>query len=597
MRALEEEKNPVPVSTLQKEKLTVSTGVDRIDVPMPMFGGLYQLGHNRLHIVKCTTEWNQKTISGDNCGVCLVERKAIIDNINQRVRNRLGNTEDVQQEEPPDYYIPDHKALRTFLGKKFTEKTNETADRESSVPDDVNKDRMKLQAKGSSLMKSNYQMRMLSRLQLHNKSRQAVVKNSLVIPKTRSQCSEKKRRVRRTLVSMTSLQDDLGSDSFKFLESKASKDSVNVKFTYDEWERIKEETLAALYDASPDIDKLYSLYLQLRKVRMSSPEMSSTCNEAQALLDSTVAQLYQSMTEQCRENVNLNKMQDTDMEKLNTLLIAMQTLRQQLEQFNIFDRDGILKISEAKVKERIRKCIAIATRTKNKELLTDLIIILKNEPSLKCNDLMETARRTVQSINYDNFVYKHTNRLQKKDLPKLKTGKELERLREELQKVVKEINGMKGKAFDELNVKQLLELCSPVCRSNKTASFHTHNALELYFKIIRGVIRRTVAVQSGSDDMNKLRKILKNKGKSLPFRLKTLEICQAIDTLQSARVALEKSQKQEDKRGVGKQIMVLQDIFEQLMSLIKEEGVAKIVPERLTETLEAEANKLNVKQA
>ena len=59
------------------------------------------------------------------------------------------------------------------------------------------------------------------------------------------------------------------------------------------------------------------MYLQLRKVRMYSAEMSNTCNEAQALLDSTIAQLYQTMTDACRENMKLNKMQDTDMEPLN----------------------------------------------------------------------------------------------------------------------------------------------------------------------------------------------------------------------------------------------------------------------------------------
>ena len=58
------------------------------------------------------------------------------------------------------------------------------------------------------------------------------------------------------------------------------------------------------------------MYIQVRKVRMNSAEMSNVCNEAQALLDNTVSQLYTTMTETCRENVKINKMQDTDMDSL-----------------------------------------------------------------------------------------------------------------------------------------------------------------------------------------------------------------------------------------------------------------------------------------
>ena len=35
-------------------------------------------------------------------------------------------------------------------------------------------------------------------------------------------------------------------------------ESVNMRMTYGEWDKIKDQTLAALYDQNPDIDKLFS---------------------------------------------------------------------------------------------------------------------------------------------------------------------------------------------------------------------------------------------------------------------------------------------------------------------------------------------------
>lgn len=58
-----------------------------------------------------------------------------------------------------------------------------------------------------------------------------------------------------------------------------------------------------------------------------------------------------------------------DDELLQALIEDSQQLRQRLAQFNIYDRDNIVKRAEAKIKDRLRKCIAVATKAKNKYVL------------------------------------------------------------------------------------------------------------------------------------------------------------------------------------------------------------------------------------
>lgn len=49
---------------------------------------------------------------------------------------------------------------------------------------------------------------------------------------------------------------------------------------------------------------------------MGSPEMSSQCNEAQALMDNIVNQLYMLIMEPCKDYLNVNKYSETELEQI-----------------------------------------------------------------------------------------------------------------------------------------------------------------------------------------------------------------------------------------------------------------------------------------
>lgn len=51
-----------------------------------------------------------------------------------------------------------------------------------------------------------------------------------------------------------------------------------------------------------------------------------------------------------------------------------------------------------------------------REMLADLIVLLKNNIFLKCSDLLEVARRQLQGLQYDAFIAKKTK---KKDVEKM----------------------------------------------------------------------------------------------------------------------------------------------------------------------------------